>query len=217
MIQIAHLSRFGFCCNTCYERQYGRKRVSYKYWNEQTMREYLNDNYSGYLLLDIAIEKMPSGNHLKALIKCPNPNHDAYWVYWTNILSGYTCLLCYMENFMSKGEHAAELIFQKYNYRYEPQKRFDDCRDKYTLPFDFYLPDYNLIIEIMGEQHEHPVDYFGGEESFRKCILHDKMKRDYLNANNISVLDIWYYEFDKMEELILNKIQEILNNTKLTA
>jgi very-short-patch-repair endonuclease len=98
-----------------------------------------------------------------------------------------------------------------YNINFNPQKRFDDCRDKYTLPFDFYLPDYNLIIEIMGEQHERPVNYFGGEEAFKKCIKHEKMKRDYLKANNINILDIWYYDFDKMEELILNKIQEILN------
>lgn len=117
---------------------------------------------------------------------------------------------------MSKGEQIAELIFKKYNYVYEQQKRFDGCRDKYTLPFDFYLSEYNLVVEIMGEQHEHPVKVFGGEEKFKIQVLHDKMKRDYLKQNNIHCLDIWYYDFNKMETLILNKIQEILNNTKLT-
>lgn len=109
----------------------------------------------------------------------------------------------------------AESIFKKHNFVYEPQKRFNDCCDKKPLPFDFYLPDYKLVVEIMGEQHEHPVEYFGGEKSFKKCIEHDKIKRDYLKTNNINILDIWYYDFDKMEELIVNKIQEILNNTKL--
>ena len=118
---------------------------------------------------------------------------------------------------MSRGERASEQVFKKYNYTYETQKRFDDCRDKYTLPFDFYLPDYNLIIEIMGEQHEHPIDHFGGKEAFEKCIMHDKIKRDYLKLHNIDILDIWYYEFDKMEELIINKIQSILNNPTLTC
>ena len=213
-IRIANLSRFGFSCNGCYEKKYGRKRMPHGYWNINTMREYLLENYHGYKLLDI---QKPSDDckYLKALIKCPNENHQSYWVYWTNILSGYQCSLCYIEDFMSKGEHAAELIFKKHGYIYETQKRFDDCRDKYTLPFDFYLPDYNLIVEIMGEQHEYPVDYFGGEESFKKCIQHDKIKREYLASNNINILDIWYYDFDKMENLIINKIQEILNNTKL--
>jgi very-short-patch-repair endonuclease len=112
---------------------------------------------------------------------------------------------------MSNGERAAEMIFKKYHYIYEPQKRFNDCFDKYTLPFDFYLPEYNLIVEIMGEQHEHPIDYFGGQEKFEIQVRHDKMKRDYLKQNNIHCLDIWYYEFDQMESIILNKIQEIIN------
>lgn len=33
------------------------------------------------------------------------------------------------------------------------QKRFADCRTKVSLPFDFYLPSYNLIIEADGNQH----------------------------------------------------------------
>lgn len=208
-IRIGNLSRFGFACNGCYEKRYGRKRAPYGYWNKDTMVEYLNANYVWYKLLDI--KEASVDGCLKVYIKCPNENHNPYWAYWTNIISGYTCSLCYLEDSMSHGEHMAESIFKKHSINFNPQKRFDDCRDKYTLPFDFYLPDYNLIIEIMGEQHEHPVDYFGGEESFRRCIKHDKMKRDYLKANNIHCLDIWYYDFDKMEELILNKIQEILN------
>ena len=213
VMQISHLSSFGFCCNACYERQYGRKRVPYKYWNEQTMRKHLNDNYCGYLLLDVTTEQKRSGNQLKALIKCPNPNHDAYWVYWTNVLSGYQCSLCYIEDSMSKGERAAELVFKKYHYEYESQKRFNDCRDKHTLPFDFYLQEYNLVVEIMGEQHEYPIEHFGGQESFKLRVYHDKIKRDYLKARNIHCLDIWYYEYDKMEELIVNKIQEIISQT----
>lgn len=208
-IRIGNLSRFGFACNGCYEKKYGRKRVPHGYWNKDTMTEYLNENYVGYKLLDI--QETSLNGCLKVFIKCPNDNHHPYWAYWTNIISGCTCSLCYLEDSMSRGEHMAESILKTHNINFSPQKRFDDCRDKYTLPFDFYLPDYNLIIEIMGEQHEHPVDYFGGEESFRKCIKHDKMKRDYLKANNIHCLDIWYYDFDKMENLILDKIQEILN------
>lgn len=216
-IRVSNLSRFGFACNGCYENKYGRKRVSYGYWNKNTMQQYLEENYNGYKLLDIQKPNDDDCKYLRALIKCPNENHKPYWVYWSNVICGYTCLLCHVESSMSKGERAAKSIFKKHNYVYEPQKRFSDCRDKYTLPFDFYLPDYNLVIEIMGEQHEHPIDHFGGEEAFKKCVKHDVMKRQYLALNNIDILDVWYYEFDKMEELILGKIQEILNNTKLTA
>ena len=43
----------------------------------------------------------------------------------------------------------------------------------------------------------------------KRQYLYDKMKRDYLQKNNIQILDIWYYDFDKMEDLIINKIKEI--------
>lgn len=216
-IKIENLSRFGFSCNGCHEKKYGRKRVPYGYWNKDTMQQYLDENRNGYKLLDIKTQSDDGSSTLKVFIKCPNEKHPPYWAYWQNITSGYTCFLCYIESSMSKGERASEQVFKKYNYTYETQKRFDDCRDKYTLPFDFYLPDYNLIIEIMGEQHEHPIGHFGGKEAFEKCIMHDKIKRDYLKLHNIDILDIWYYDFDKMEELIINKIQSILNNSTLTC
>lgn len=210
-IKIGNLSRFGFSCNGCYEKKYGRKRVPYRYWNKNTMYEYLTKNYPNYQLLDIDKIVDNSGvSCLKALIKCPNQNHDPYWVYWSNVLSGYKCAQCSLESTMSNGERAAEDIFKKYKINYIPQKRYDDCKDIYTLPFDFYLPDYNLIVEIMGEQHEKPLDFFGGQDAFEKRIYHDKIKRNYLKKNKIHCLDIWYYEFTNMETIILDKIQEIL-------
>lgn len=209
-IRIGNLSRFGFSCNGCYENKYGHKRVPYGYWNRDTMEKYLKDNYPGYKLLDIQMSNDNIYGCLKALVKCPNENHNPYWAYWKNIMSGYVCMKCYIENSRSRGERMAELIFKDHNINFISEKRFADCKDTYTLPFDFYLPDYNLIVEIMGEQHEYPIEYFGGQEGFEKRVKHDKIKRDYLNQNNINILDIWYYEFDKMEELILNKIQSIL-------
>ena len=36
--------------------------------------------------------------------------------------------------------------------------------------FDIYIPELKLAIEYMGEQHYKPVDYFGGEEAFKKVV-----------------------------------------------
>lgn len=117
----------------------------------------------------------------------------------------------------SKGEREAEKIFKKHDIDFVYQKTYQDCKDKYVLPFDFYLPKYNLIVEIMGEQHIMPIKKFGGVEKHNIVVYHDKIKRDYLKANGIDILDIWYYEFKDMENMILNKIQSILNNTKLLS
>ena len=72
------------------------------------------------------------------------------------------------------------------------------------LSYDFYLQQYNLLIEFQGKQHEQPIEYFGGEKTFKKQQEHDKRKREYAKQNNINLLEIWYYDFDNITE-ILNK------------
>ena len=82
------------------------------------------------------------------------------------------------------------------------KKKFYDCRDTRQLPFDFYLPDFNAVIEYNGKQHYEPIEYFGGENSFKIQQLHDEIKKDYCENNNIRFLSIPYY----------SNIKEELNN-----
>lgn len=72
------------------------------------------------------------------------------------------------------------------------QKRFDDCRDKLPLPFDFYLPTYNLIIEYDGRQHFEEVRAWGGEQGLALYQRHDAIKNQYCKDNNINLLRIPY-------------------------
>lgn len=57
----------------------------------------------------------------------------------------------------SRKESVGERMIKDYltdnQIRFEPEKRFDDCKDNKKLPFDFYLIDYNALIEFDGEQH----------------------------------------------------------------
>lgn len=93
----------------------------------------------------------------------------------------------------SRGERDVEEWLKCNNIAYEPQKSFDDCKDKKPLPFDFYLPDYNCCVEYNGRQHYEPVDYFGGEEALEYTQKHDKIKAEYCRNNNIRLLSIPYY------------------------
>lgn len=86
--------------------------------------------------------------------------------------------------------------------KYMQQKAFDDCCDIKPLPFDFYLPEYNCCIEYDGEQHYRAVDYFGGEDGFKKTVAHDNIKNDYCKNNDIKLLRIPYYA----------NVEEELNN-----
>ena len=92
----------------------------------------------------------------------------------------------------SKGEKEIKELLNSKNIRFLPQHRFPDCRYKRQLPFDFYLPEYNICIEFNGLQHYKPIDYFGGEKTFKILTKRDKIKMEYCLNNNIPLMIIKY-------------------------
>lgn len=142
-------------------------------------------------------EKRPDvklvGKYLGALTPTEHlcVEHNMVWkVTPANIFYGSGCPLCNE----SKGERLVRLWLEKHSIQYISQKKFDDCIDLCRLSFDFYLPEYNAIIEVNGRQHYEPVEYFGGQEKFETQIKHDKIKSDYCRENNIRLLCIRYDE-----------------------
>ena len=61
---------------------------------------------------------------------------------------------------MSLGERKIFDFLNNKNIKFISEKTFPDCRDKALLRFDFYLIDYNCIIEFDGIQHDLETDYF---------------------------------------------------------
>ena len=112
----------------------------------------------------------------------------------TNLLKGSKCPNCNR----SKGENFVSEWLDSHNIDYVPQKRFENCKDKRLLPFDFYIPLENTIIEYDGKQHTEPIDWFGGEEQFQYTQKHDQIKTQYCKDNNIQLLRISYK--DDIEE-----------------
>ena len=110
---------------------------------------------------------------------------------------------------MSYGEYYIYNYLLNENICFVSQKRFKDCKDKKPLPFDFYLPDYNLCIEFDGIQHSRPVR---GYKAFEKTNKHDKIKDEYCKTHNIHLLRISSSQFDDINEILrknLNSIQKI--------
>jgi len=66
--------------------------------NLETMNQYCIEQNNGYKVLDIKYIEKPYQKQLWALVKCPNENHESYWVWWNNFRRGYYCKLCYYEN-----------------------------------------------------------------------------------------------------------------------
>ena len=86
------------------------------------------------------------------------------------------------------------------------QKKFNNCRNKLPLPFDFYLPNYNICIEFDGIQHFKSNFYWGGDKQFLKTSENDKIKNNFCKRNNIKLERISYKKFNQIEKIITKLI-----------
>lgn len=106
----------------------------------------------------------------------------------------------------SRGENRIKEWLNDNGFKYNTQHIFEDCKDVRVLPFDFYIPSYNVAIEYDGIQHFEPKDFFGGEESFNKLKEHDSIKSNYCVENNIRLLRIPYYRYDEIESILKDEL-----------
>lgn len=121
-----------------------------------------------------------------------------------NQYESVTCSNC--KNDIPKGEEKIRDFLIGINENFIMQKMFDDCRITHKLKFDFYLPERNICIEFNGEQHYKPIDYYGGQEKFKKQKKIDSMKREYCKKNNIKLIEIPYWKMKRIEEIILREV-----------
>lgn len=136
------------------------------------------------------------------------PNHGEFKQQPTLHLKGYGCSKCkksrLVENIISKLEQE--------NIQYTVEQTFDWLIYKKKLRLDIYLPKYNTAIECHGLQHFQPIDYFGGEESFKICQERDRVKHDLCKSNSIK---LFYFSKDEMNDYefgrVYNDIDELLN------
>lgn len=108
---------------------------------------------------------------------------------------------------VSVGEGKIQKILDSLQINYETQKIFPDCKYKYVLRFNFYLPDYNCCIEYDGEQHYSAIPTMGGEKKFLETKERDKIKNNYCQQHEIKLIRIPYTDFRKLdEEYLLEKL-----------
>ena len=109
----------------------------------------------------------------------------------------------------SIGEYKINKYLSFNNIVYNSQMKFDSLVGVggKSLTYDFYLPNNNLLIECQGKQHEKPIEIFGGEEQFKIQQEHDRRKREYAEKNGYRLLEIWYYDYDKIEEILSRELE----------
>ena len=106
----------------------------------------------------------------------------------------------------SKGEKKVESFLIKNNIEHIFQCKFNDCKFYKELPFDFYLPKYNILIEFDGKQHHQIIEYFGGLDRFIDQKIRDTIKNIYCQQNNIKLIRIPYWDLDNIENILKQEL-----------
>jgi very-short-patch-repair endonuclease len=120
----------------------------------------------------------------KVIIVCPK--HGDFSQQPKHHYNGAGCPYCKQ----SKGERDIIKYLKENNIKFISQKRFNDCRDKKPLPFDFYLPELNICIEFDGEQHFKSKSVFGGDKEFENRVRRDVIKTNYCDKTGIKLIRI---------------------------
>lgn len=153
--------------------------------------------------LELTNEK--SGDYYK--IKCRCACGKEFYKTLLQLKDGSTlCVDC--SAYESRLEKKVRKWFEENDIKYIAQKKFDDCKDKRPLPFDFYIEDFNCCVEVDGKQHNMLVPIFGDKESFEKRQLHDEIKTQYCKDNGIDLLRISYKDIERQKV----KYKQILSN-----
>ncbi len=165
----------------CLQREIASKRCS---------KDLTNKRF-GKLLALLPTERRVDN---KVVWKCRCDCGNTCYIQSAHLLSGHTqscgCITS------SIGEITIAHLLSINNIEYIQEYRFIDLvSDKcYPLRYDFYLPQYNRLIEFDGEQHYKDTGWNTLEETQKR----DKIKNDYALSNNIDLVRIPYWERDNI-------------------
>lgn len=135
--------------------------------------------------------------------------HGEFWQTAHNHLNGQGCPSCNS----SKGEQTIKNILDKHNINYIREYKLPEILINYEI--DFYLPDYNLLIEFHGIQHYEYIPFLhkNDEDNFLKQKERDTMVRDAAIRFKYRYLEFNYKQLkymtrEQFEEMILSNIKK---------
>jgi hypothetical protein len=147
------------------------------------------------------------GEYKKAMTKIEIMHNECGNVYFVTP-NGFTsnkrrCPICNE----SKGEQEIRKWLNNNKVIFETQKEFTGLLGLGggNLSYDFYLPNQNILIEYQGEFHD------GSSGEYSRVNLdrqqeHDARKRKYADNNNMKLLEIWHYDFDRIQEILRREL-----------
>jgi very-short-patch-repair endonuclease len=180
-----------FCdCNKCYEKSFASHEKA-KYWSSKN---------------NLKPTQVTKGSDDKYLFDC-ECGHTFDCSLGNITRNNNWCPYC-----VNKTE---QILYDKLITLYpsvQQQFKVEWCKKKKHLPFDFVIPERNIIIELDGPQHFIQISNWASPEETQK---NDKYKTECANQNNYSVIrllqeDVFYNTYNWSDELNQN-IQKIIS------
>lgn len=157
-----------------------------------------------------AIELLEESNDFhRRLYRCKCDCGNEVVIPSSSLTTGHTnscgCLVSYWNMYI-------EQFLKKNNIENQPE--YPVVIDGVRYKYDFYLPEYNLMIEYDGRIHYEPARYHGKDSEqdlidLKKRQKRDRIKTKYCEDNNINLLRIPYWESKNIETIINNRLQRL--------
>ena len=129
--------------------------------------------------------------------------YHAYYGYWSEV----SCDCHHISSF----QWIINKLLIENNVSYQVEYSFSDLYGYFgtnKLRFDFAIfnDDGSLkcLIECQGEQHYNPVEEFGGRSQYYIKKKNDNLKKEYVQKNNIKMIEISYKDkkYEKIEAIL---------------
>jgi hypothetical protein len=150
---------------------------------------------------------VPRSAYRKVWWKCNQVTKHEWYASLDHRTRGSGCPHCDA----SKGEARIADILDGLGVIYQRQLPIRSGRRGGPMKFDFsvIVAGKRAIIEFHGVQHYRPIGHFGGAEAFRSGQERDQVKRDFCRSHGLPCLEIPHWDFDRIEELVLDFINTI--------
>jgi len=144
--------------------------------------------------------------------KCPNGKHEDYLRSISNSnVYNFRCPEC---NNASQYEVMVSEYLIGTDESYTYQITFDGLigMSGGLLSYDFYIPRKKLLIEVQGEYHDQVILKYKNEPielaeaRLIKQKEHDRRKKEYALNNGYNFLEIWYWDINRVEEILLKEL-----------
>lgn len=117
---------------------------------------------------------------------------------------------CLKRQNSSHGEEKIKQILQENNIVFQTEKIFKECKfddTGYYGRFDFYLPDYNILIEFDGIQHfKEGSGIYDSKQQVLKTQKRDLIKTKFAKDYGYTLIRIPYTSYDDINlNMLLNK------------